>query len=113
MAMNLSAPGPTIPPGEAGTLSGAGERFPGSRGITDCGNLHTDNRLGGARRPWIKLCDYSLRVKHRLTESKIDDGRLFHGRWHSMDKEKAVALPMAAAKEAPELIAIRLEGSVG
>jgi hypothetical protein len=30
-----------------------------------------------------------------------------------MDKEKAVALPMAAAKEAQELIAISLEGSVG
>ena len=97
-----------------------------SRNYTQCDSLLIGDKCGAHTVPYIEVKNYSSRVEHEATTSKVDDDQLFYCRQRGMGEEEAVALvvngfckdvlqalPMEFAMEAQQLVAISLEGSVG
>ena len=98
----------------------------GARNFTQCDSLLIGDQCGAHTVPYIDCRNYTAKLEHEATTSKISEDQLFYCQQRGLGEEEAVALivngfcrevlqhlPMEFAVEAQKLVAISLEGSVG
>jgi len=97
-----------------------------ARNFSQCDSLLMSDRCGAHTFPYIEVKNYSAKVEHEATTSKIGEDQIFYCLQRGLDTEQAISmivngyakdvlnkLPMEFAVEAQKLLAISLEGSVG
>src|SRR5207237_8370063 len=98
----------------------------GARNYTQSDLLLIDDQCGAHRFTYIEVKNWSARMEHEASTSKIGDDQLFYLRQRGLKAEDAVSLivngfckrvfrelPMEFAVEAQKLLSVSLEGSVG
>lgn len=98
----------------------------GARNYTQCDSLLIGDQCGAHTVPYIENRNYTARLEHEATTSKISEDQIFYLRARGLSQEDAVSLivngfckevldvlPMEFAVEAQKLLAVSLEGSVG
>jgi len=97
-----------------------------ARNFSQCDSLLIGNECGAYTFPHIKVRNFSARIEHEATISKIEEDQIFYCNQRGIDFEKSVSLiingfsravlnklPMEFAVEARKLLEISLNGSVG
>jgi len=97
-----------------------------ARNFSQCDSLLIGDQCGAHTIPYIENRNFSARVEHEATTSKISEDQLFYCRSRGISEEDAVGLivngfcrdvlkelPMEFAVEAQKLLQVSLEGSVG
>ena len=103
-----------------------GQGADGARNYSQCDSLLIGSSCGAHTFPDIKSANTSAIVEHEATTSKISEDQLFYCGQRGIPEEDAVGLivngyarevlsrlPMEFAVEAPKLLQVSLEGSVG
>lgn len=97
-----------------------------ARNFSQCDSLLIGNKCGAFTFPYIEGRNYSAKIEHEATISKIEDNQIFYCNQRGIDFEKSVSLiingfsrevinklPMEFAVEARKLLEISLSDSVG
>lgn len=97
-----------------------------ARNFSQCDSLLIGDQCGAHTIPYIENRNFTARVEHEATTSKISEDQLFYCRSRGISEEDAVGLivngfcrdvlkelPMEFAVEAQKLLQVSLEGSVG
>lgn len=97
-----------------------------ARNFSRCDSLLIGDQCGAHTIPYIENRNFTARVEHEATTSKISEDQLFYCRSRGISEEDAVGLivngfcrdvlkelPMEFAVEAQKLLQVSLEGSVG
>ena len=98
----------------------------GARNYTQCDSLLIGDQCGAHTFPYIEVRNFSARMEHEASTSKIGEDQIFYFRQRGLSAEEAVSmiingfckqvfreLPMEFAVEAQKLLSVSLEGSVG
>ena len=102
------------------------KRASNARNFSQCDSLLMGDKCGAHTFPYIDIQNFSAKVEHEATTSKIGEDQIFYCNQRGISSEDAVALivngyakevlnqlPMEFAVEAQKLLALTLEGSVG
>lgn len=98
----------------------------GSRSYTQCDSMLVGNQCSANTFPYIEVHNASSQIEHEASTSKINEEQLFYFMSRGIPQEEAVSLivsgfckdvlselPLEFAAEAKQLLAIKLENSVG
>lgn len=98
----------------------------GARNFTQCDSMLIGNSCGAHTFPYITVANPSAKTEHEATTSRISEEQLFYFESRGIPREEAVAavvggfckdvfreLPGEFAAEAQQLLALKLEHSVG
>lgn len=101
-------------------------RATGARNYTQCDSMLVGNNCSANTFPYIEMGNASSQVEHEASTSKINEEQLFYFASRGIPQEDAVnmivngfckdvlqELPLEFAAEAKQLLAIKLENSVG
>ncbi|MBB65358.1 MAG: Fe-S cluster assembly protein SufB [Waddliaceae bacterium] len=101
-------------------------RATGSRNYTQCDSMLVENRCSANTFPYIEVGNSSSEVEHEASTSKINEEQLFYFQSRGIPVEEAIhmivngfckvvfeELPLEFTQEAKQLLALKLEGSVG
>src|SRR3974390_1939902 len=107
-------------------LVSAHPKAKGARNFTQCDSLLIGKHAAAHTTPYIEARNGEARFEHEATTTKLSEDQLFYAMQRGLSEEEAVQLlvngfvkdvlqelPMEFAVEAPKLVAISLEGSVG
>jgi len=102
------------------------EKAEGARNYTCCDSMLVGDKCSAHTFPTIEAKTKNTQMEHEATTSKISDEQLFYLRSRGMSKDDAVSLiisgfcgrvleelPLEFAQEAKQLLALKLERSVG
>jgi Fe-S cluster assembly protein SufB len=97
-----------------------------ARNYTQCDSLLIGSCCSAHTIPYIESCNWTAKVEHEATTSKISEDQLFYCRQRGIAQEEALGLivngfcqqvlqklPMEFAVEAQKLVGLSLEGSIG
>jgi Fe-S cluster assembly protein SufB len=98
----------------------------GARNYTQCDSMLVGNNCSANTFPYIEVSNDEAQIEHEASTSKMNEEQLFYFRSRGIDLEVAIKmivngfckdviseLPLEFAAEAKELLAIKLEHSVG
>jgi len=98
----------------------------GSRNYTQCDSMLVGNRCSANTFPYIEVANSSSTVEHEASTSKMNEEQLFYLQSRGISREDAInlivngfckeviqELPLEFAQEARQLLALKLENSVG
>ncbi len=98
----------------------------GARNFTQCDSMLIGNQCGAHTFPYVTVANPSAKTEHEATTSRISEEQLFYFESRGIPREEAVAvvvggfckdvfreLPGEFAAEAQQLLALKLEHSVG
>lgn len=101
-------------------------RATNARNYTQCDSMLVGNACSANTFPYIEVANKTSQVEHEASTSKINEEQLFYFRSRGIDMEDAInmivngfckdvikELPLEFAMEAQQLLALKLEGSVG
>jgi Fe-S cluster assembly protein SufB len=103
-----------------------GPKADGARNYSQCDSMLIGDEAGANTFPYIQVQNYSAKVEHEASTSKIGEDQLFYFQQRGISTEDAISmiisgfckdvfnqLPMEFAVEADRLLSLKLEGSVG
>jgi Fe-S cluster assembly protein SufB len=98
----------------------------GARNYTQCDSMLVGNQCSANTFPDIQIANQSSRIEHEASTTKMDMEKLFYLQQRGISMENAInmvvngfckrviqELPLEFATEAKQLLALKLEGSVG